>query len=403
MKDGGVIQSVNDASVKTAPKGAIDQLGQSLDRIIHAMAQADEEDKVFMAKWDIKDGFWRLDCQDGEEWNFAYVLPQEDGKPVKLVVPTSLQMGWIESPPYFCAASETGRDVAQQYAEAPVGSLENHKFIVHALQGGLRNFPWPRGYQGPSIHDRGLHGRLHLHGNPKVEGGFAARSKCRMSSSSQQQRATPDHWPIASLSSTSTSMTAAALFHPIVVAKDTTTHSNSNHHHTATTRRSPLQFFSINRLLHQQDEECWENNSNDVVDDDSDSSSDSYYEQIMKMPQSQSSSDDEHNIHIQRPSTPSTSPPPLLTTSSKKKYVTFNSNNLISSIHYRPRTNTPDISKLYYTEIQIKQFKKEYKHDKRIEKKKLNNISNVRQIDSICLTTLDGDSEESLSSCQKFF
>jgi len=135
LKDGGVIQSVNDASVKTAPKGAIDQLGQSLDRIIHAMAQADEDDKVFMAKWDIKDGFWRLDCQDGEEWNFAYVLPQEDGKPVKLVVPTSLQMGWIESPPYFCAASETGRDVAQQYAEAPVGSLENHKFIAHALQG----------------------------------------------------------------------------------------------------------------------------------------------------------------------------------------------------------------------------------------------------------------------------
>jgi hypothetical protein len=32
--------------------------------------------KIFMAKWDIKDGFWRLDGQDSEEWNFAYVLPQ---------------------------------------------------------------------------------------------------------------------------------------------------------------------------------------------------------------------------------------------------------------------------------------------------------------------------------------
>jgi hypothetical protein len=28
-----------------------------------------------MAKWDIKDGFWRMDCMEGEEWNFAYVLP----------------------------------------------------------------------------------------------------------------------------------------------------------------------------------------------------------------------------------------------------------------------------------------------------------------------------------------
>ena len=87
------------------------------------------------AKLDIKDGFWRLDCQEGAEWNFAYVLPQAEGEPVRLVVPTSLQMGWIESPPYFCAASETGRDVAAQYAEAPVGSLDNHKFISHTLQG----------------------------------------------------------------------------------------------------------------------------------------------------------------------------------------------------------------------------------------------------------------------------
>ena len=135
LNPGEAIPSVNETSVKTAPEGAIDQLGHSLSRIIHAFAQADEDAKVFMAKWDIKDGFWRLDCEEGAEWNFAYVLPQEEGQPVKLVIPTSLQMGWIESPPYFCAASETGRDVAAEYAEAPIGSLENHKFLAHALQG----------------------------------------------------------------------------------------------------------------------------------------------------------------------------------------------------------------------------------------------------------------------------
>ena len=70
--------AVNESSVKTAPKGAINQLGHSLQRIIHAFAQADETAKVFMAKWDIKDGFWHLDCQEGEEWNFAYVLPQKE-------------------------------------------------------------------------------------------------------------------------------------------------------------------------------------------------------------------------------------------------------------------------------------------------------------------------------------
>lgn len=40
-------------------------------------------------------------------------------------------MGWIESPPYFCAASETARNVAQQYAETPLDSLPNHKFLPY--------------------------------------------------------------------------------------------------------------------------------------------------------------------------------------------------------------------------------------------------------------------------------
>ena len=120
--------SVNDSTEKTAPYGAIDQLGHSLSRIIHALAEVDDDSKVFFAKFDIKDGFWRLDAAAGEEWNFCYVLPQPEGEPTRLVVPTSLQMGWVESPAYFCAASETGRDVAARYAELQLGSLPPHKF-----------------------------------------------------------------------------------------------------------------------------------------------------------------------------------------------------------------------------------------------------------------------------------
>ena len=52
----------------------------------------------------------------------------EANMPITLVVPTSLQMGWIESPPYFCTASETGRDVAKKYVETKIGSLPTHKF-----------------------------------------------------------------------------------------------------------------------------------------------------------------------------------------------------------------------------------------------------------------------------------
>ncbi len=48
---------------------------------------------------------------------------------MKLVIPTSLQMGWIDSPPYFCTASKTARDIAEQYLQLPVCDLPPHKFL----------------------------------------------------------------------------------------------------------------------------------------------------------------------------------------------------------------------------------------------------------------------------------
>jgi hypothetical protein len=71
LKKEGYVQSVNKNIVKTAPAGAINQLGHSLQRIIHAFTETDPDDKIFTAKWDIKDGFWRLDCEDVEKMEFC--------------------------------------------------------------------------------------------------------------------------------------------------------------------------------------------------------------------------------------------------------------------------------------------------------------------------------------------
>jgi hypothetical protein len=79
------------------------------------------------SKLDIKDGYWREVVPEDDEWNFAYVQrlenPDDD---IKLVIPSSLQMGWMDSPAYFCAASETGRDVGVTLANRPEGSLPAH-------------------------------------------------------------------------------------------------------------------------------------------------------------------------------------------------------------------------------------------------------------------------------------
>ncbi|KAL7545707.1 hypothetical protein ACHAWF_009056, partial [Thalassiosira exigua] len=72
-------------------------------------------------------------CKAGEEWNFAYILPNHPGEDVEIVVPSALQMGWVLSPPFFCAASETARDVAMSYVSEPLGSLPAHPLEEHML------------------------------------------------------------------------------------------------------------------------------------------------------------------------------------------------------------------------------------------------------------------------------
>ena len=88
----GKVPLVNNNSTKTAPAAAIDQIGHSLHCLLHAFAKAPEEANIFLAKFDMKDGFWQMICKAGKEWNFVYVMSQPNSDPVWLVAPTSLQM-----------------------------------------------------------------------------------------------------------------------------------------------------------------------------------------------------------------------------------------------------------------------------------------------------------------------
>jgi hypothetical protein len=117
--------------------------------MIHASTKAEDNNKIFMAKWDIKDGFWRMDCQEGEQWYFAYALPQPPGLPT---ISSSLKMSWVESLPFFCAATDTSRDIAMQYSDTKVGSFSKHKFEQYLY--GNKSF---KTFQDD------IHGRLFLY------------------------------------------------------------------------------------------------------------------------------------------------------------------------------------------------------------------------------------------------
>ena len=113
---GQLLPSVNSNTTKLAPAQAMTQLGQCMKRIVATLADNINPSQPFVfAKVDIKDGFWRLRVSNEDAWNFCYTMPSPNKDTnldeVEIVVPNSLQMGWCESPPLFCAVTETARDV----------------------------------------------------------------------------------------------------------------------------------------------------------------------------------------------------------------------------------------------------------------------------------------------------
>ncbi|KAI2511269.1 adenylate kinase [Fragilaria crotonensis] len=110
--------SVNDTTTKLSPAYPVKEVGRVLVRLLRFMAAVPAEETINFAKIDLSDGFWRMLVADDCKWNFAYTLPGSIDAPTQLVIPHALQMGWTESPGYFCAATETGRDIMQALIDA---------------------------------------------------------------------------------------------------------------------------------------------------------------------------------------------------------------------------------------------------------------------------------------------
>ena len=140
-------KAVNELTDQTvAPSSSMDQLGQVLGRFIFAVATKSSHAPIMFAKLDIKDGFWRMCVPEGDEFNFCYVLPRlptdDPTSDPMIVVPAALQMGWTSSPAYFCSATETGRDIAEQlqaFPSLPPHPLEHH--MLDSMDPDIFNLP----------------------------------------------------------------------------------------------------------------------------------------------------------------------------------------------------------------------------------------------------------------------
>ena len=98
---------------------AMAQLGQVLKRIIYLMDLHRHHFLPFkFTKLDVKEGYRRMTVANEDVWNFCYILLSlkycNSMDDIELVVTNILQMGWCESPPFFCSGSETARDIMER-------------------------------------------------------------------------------------------------------------------------------------------------------------------------------------------------------------------------------------------------------------------------------------------------
>lgn len=105
---------VNEDTALIAPMEAM-QFGRAFNRVLHKIYHAPKQyGPVQLIKVDISDGFYRMKVADSSIPVLGVSFPTLPGEEPLVAFPLVLPMGWISSPPYFCALTETATDLANQ-------------------------------------------------------------------------------------------------------------------------------------------------------------------------------------------------------------------------------------------------------------------------------------------------
>lgn len=106
--------AVNRDTAPLSPSEAM-QFGRALERIITQIVHSNPKyGPVNLIKIDIADGFYRVWVRLEDVPKLAVAVPHKAGEPPLLALPLALPMGWTQSPPYFCAVTETIADLANR-------------------------------------------------------------------------------------------------------------------------------------------------------------------------------------------------------------------------------------------------------------------------------------------------
>jgi hypothetical protein len=102
------------------------QFGRTLWRLLFRIHHANDHfGPVFMSKIDLSDGFYRLWLRPEDTMRLAVLFPSRDKEPPLIGIPLTNPMGWVLSPPNFCACTETIADLAN-------GGLKDKEALEYA-------------------------------------------------------------------------------------------------------------------------------------------------------------------------------------------------------------------------------------------------------------------------------
>ena len=139
---------VNSETLGVAPLDAM-QFGRTLQRLLERIHRANcQYGPVYMSKIDLSDGFYRLWLRPEDTLRLAVLFPSREGEPPLVGIPLTNPMGWVSSPPNFCACTETVADLANDALANPL-EVAKARLVPHRLDVISESLPAPL---APSVH-----------------------------------------------------------------------------------------------------------------------------------------------------------------------------------------------------------------------------------------------------------
>jgi hypothetical protein len=109
------------------------QFGHTFNRVLHRIHHANRRfGPVYMIKVDIADGFYQLKVATAHIPALGVAFPSLPGEELMVAFPLVLPMGWVSSPPYFCALTETAADLANTLLRNPFHVPMTHRLSTRA-------------------------------------------------------------------------------------------------------------------------------------------------------------------------------------------------------------------------------------------------------------------------------